>query len=72
VRALDTNGKMFRTTAEGFLARIFQHEIDHVNGIVFLDHIHDNPEAFFKLAMDGKLEQLNYEDDVKSNPILWQ
>ena len=37
VKALDTNGKEFRVTAEGFLARIFQHEIDHLDGILFID-----------------------------------
>jgi len=26
------------TEAEGWLARIFQHEIDHVNGVLFTDH----------------------------------
>ena len=70
VKALDRNGKELRVTAEGFLARIFQHEIDHCNGILFIDHIKDNSEAFFQLQTDGKLEPLNY-DDVRKNPILW-
>lgn len=71
VKALDTNGKEFRVTAEGFLARILQHEIDHTNGIVFVDHIRDNPEAFFLLNSDGSLEQLDYAKMIKSNPALW-
>lgn len=71
VKALDINGKEFRLTAEGFLARVFQHEIDHTNGIVFIDHIKDNPEAFFKLKDDGHLEQLDYEKDIRTNRILW-
>lgn len=71
VKALDMNGKEFRVTAEGFLARIFQHEIDHCSGIVFIDNIKDNPQAFFKLGADGKLEPLAYEKDVRNNPILW-
>lgn len=70
VKALDMQGKQFRVTAEGFLARIFQHEIDHCNGLVFIDHIKDDPEAFFKLGEDGKLEPLDYKD-VEKNPILW-
>ncbi len=72
VKALDENGKPFRVTAEGFLARIFQHEIDHTNGIVFVDHIRDDPEAFFRLDEDGKLEKLDYEQDIKSNSLLWE
>lgn len=71
VKALDENGKEFRVTAEGFLARIFQHEIDHTNGIVFIDHIRDNPEAFYRLQVDGKLEQLDYDQDIKDNSVLW-
>lgn len=70
VKALSPAGKVFRVTAEGFLARIFQHEIDHNNGIVFIDHIKDDPEAFFQLKDDGQLEQLKYED-VRADSILW-
>lgn len=72
VRALDENGEEFRVSAEGFLARIFQHEIDHTNGMVFIDRIKDTPGAFFRLLPDGKLEQLDYEKDIKDNRILWQ
>lgn len=71
VKALDEHGKPFRVTVEGFLARVFQHEIDHTKGIVYVDHIKDNPEAFFRLNDEGKLEPLNYEKDIKTNHILW-
>lgn len=71
VKALDLSGKPFRITAEGFLARIMQHEIDHTNGIVFIDHIKDNPEAFFRLATSGEIEQLNYSKEVSGNSDLW-
>ena len=71
VKALDIDGKEFRVTAQGFLARIFQHEIDHTNGIVFIDHIRDDPDAFFHLQDDGKLVPLDYVSDIKDNPILW-
>ena len=49
VKALDLNGKDFRVSTEGFLARIFQHEINHCDGLVFIDHIKDQPEAFYEL-----------------------
>ena len=39
--ALDKDGKPFKIKASGFLARIIQHEIDHLNGIVFLDRVSD-------------------------------
>jgi len=72
VKALDLEGREFRVTAEGFLARIFQHEIDHTNGIVFIDHIRDDPDAFFHLDADGKLVPLDYDTDIKDNSVLWQ
>jgi peptide deformylase len=72
IKALDLDGKEFRVTAEGFLARIFQHEIDHTNGMVFIDHIKDNPQAFYHLREDdGKLEALDYDKDIKNNTGLW-
>lgn len=37
VEALDPAGEPLRLEAEGFLARILQHEIDHLDGILFLD-----------------------------------
>ncbi len=39
VRYLDVNGKQQEQTFEGLLATCIQHEIDHINGIVFVDHI---------------------------------
>lgn len=71
VKALDQNGQEVRLKAEGFLARVFQHEIDHTNGIVFIDHIKDETEAFFTLNGSGELEPLDYEADVKDSTILW-
>ncbi len=71
VKALDLNGEEIRLTAEGFLARVFQHEIDHTNGIVFIDHIKDDPQAFFILTDEGKLESKDYEQDIKDNTDLW-
>lgn len=71
IKALDINGQTLRLSAEGFLARVFQHEIDHTKGLVFIDHIKDKPEAFFRLQADGHLEPLNYQKDIKDNPVLW-
>jgi peptide deformylase len=71
VKAIGLDGKEFRVTAEGFLARIFQHEIDHTNGVVFIDHIRENPEAFFTLKEDGGLDPLDYDKAVKNNNDLW-
>lgn len=72
IKALDQNGKQIRLTAEGFMARIFQHEIDHTNGIVFIDHIKDEQSAFFVLDEDGHLKELDYDKDIKNNSELWE
>ena len=71
VKALDINGNEVRFKADGFLARIIQHEIDHVNGIVFIDHIRNKKDAFYKLDQKGELQPLDYEKDIKKNSILW-
>lgn len=39
VKALDYNGNEFTMTGEGLLARAFCHEIDHLDGILFLDKV---------------------------------
>lgn len=41
VEALDTHGKPFKLSARGMLARVIQHEQDHLDGIVFLDKVTD-------------------------------
>lgn len=71
IKALDLTGKEVRFSADGFLARVFQHEIDHTNGKVFIDHIKDSPLAFYELNDEGNLQQLDYETDVKNNATLW-
>ena len=37
VKGLNRRGQPMRIKARGWLARIFQHEIDHLNGVVFTD-----------------------------------
>ena len=39
VRALDVEGKPFEMRGERLLARAFCHEIDHLNGILFINHL---------------------------------
>ena len=69
IKALDENGREFRIKAEGFLARIIQHEIDHTNGIVLIDHI-KGQDKFYHLGTEGKLEKVAL-DEVEAADILW-
>ena len=71
VKAVDVQGNEVRFKAEGFLARVIQHEIDHTMGIVFIDHIKDQTEAFYTLDEKGELQPLDYDLHVKNNSILW-
>jgi peptide deformylase len=71
VKAINTEGQEVRFKADGFLARVIQHEIDHTNGIVFIDHIKDAPKAFYTLDDKGELEPLDYDTHIKDNSILW-
>ena len=41
IRAQNEKGKKFKIKEEGLLARIFQHETDHLNGILFIDRLHE-------------------------------
>jgi len=49
VKGRDAQGRNVRIRAEGLLARVFQHEIDHCDGILFIDHI-DDPEKLWPVT----------------------
>ena len=53
MRALDPEGKELRLEAEGLQARVIQHEIDHLDGILILDRI---PRELRKQAMRAMRE----------------
>lgn len=71
VKALSIDGDEIRFKAEGFLARVIQHEVDHTNGVVFIDHIRDDKTAFYMLDDQGELQSLDYEEHIKDNDSLW-
>jgi peptide deformylase len=45
IRAYDEQGRVFERGAGGLLAHIFQHEIDHLNGVLFIDKAKDLEEV---------------------------
>ena len=60
VRYLDLDGKQHEIAADGLLATCIQHEIDHLNGVLFIDHISKLKrdrviKKFTKAAKLGKL-----------------
>ena len=60
VKGQDLNGKEIRIKAYDFLARIFQHEIDHLNGVLFIDHIQD-PTKLRRLVQDPETQEWREE-----------
>lgn len=56
----DQQGIEQKLIADDFVARIFQHEYDHLNGLVYLDRVEDNKdiisESEFQKLMESKLE----------------
>jgi peptide deformylase len=67
IRAIDITGHEIRLKSPNpFIARILQHEIDHTNGICFVDHIAGQKDAFSMLTDTGELEPYPYEKVVKS------
>jgi len=58
VKGQDVRGKSMRINAEGWFARILQHEIDHLNGILFTDRL-DRPEDLRELPPAEDLQQEN-------------
>lgn len=69
VRAMDLDGKLIRFKADGFLARVIQHEIDHTNGIVFIDHIQYEKKAFYTLDEKGELQPLDYDKHITNSNL---
>lgn len=71
IKAITENGEEVRLKATGFLARTLLHEIDHLDGVLFIDHIKDQTDAFYKLNDKGDLEPLDYDKYIKNNKDLF-
>jgi len=72
VKAKTEDGKEVRIKATGELARTLLHEIDHLNGVLFIDHIRGKKDAFYKMDSKGELLPVeDYEKEIKNNDKLW-
>jgi peptide deformylase len=65
VRALDRSGNTITIRAKGWAARLLQHEIDHLNGQLFIEHLPD-PTKAHKVARD---QMSSY--NKKANRLTW-
>jgi len=61
VKGQDVRGKHIRIPAEGWFARILQHEIDHLDGILFLDRL-DRPEDLHEVTEEEAEEKATVKE----------
>lgn len=66
VQALNENGKPFTLEADGLLARIIQHEYDHLEGIVYIDRGDPNFAAEVTEKMKKRLERAAKKEAEKA------
>lgn len=72
IKAKLEDGTEVRIKATDELARTLLHEIDHLDGVLFIDHIRDEEDAFYEMNDKGDLVPVqDYESEIRDNPKLW-
>jgi peptide deformylase len=74
VKYMDADGKQHEIEADGLLATCLQHEIDHTNGVLFIDHISKLKrdmvmKKFKKAAKRGDTTRSAYKEDTPEHQI---
>lgn len=68
VKAQDLTGAFFEFECGGLLARCIQHEVDHLNGLTFIDRLSDEVRASVSgdlAALERRGKKFNYQRDIK-------
>lgn len=72
IKAILEDGTEVRIKAEDELARVLLHEIDHLDGILFIDHARYDEKAFYEMNDKGDLDPIkDYEKEIKNNKDLF-
>ncbi len=71
IKALLEDGHEVRIKATGYLARTLLHEIEHLDGILFIDHIRNDRNAFYRINDHGDLVSIDYDSEIKDNKTLF-
>ncbi len=71
IKAKLIDGTEVRLKVTDTLARTILHEIDHLNGVLFIDHIKDKKDAWFELDDKGEIVPIDYDTRVKNNKDLF-
>jgi peptide deformylase len=66
-KGLDRHGKEQRIRATELLAQAVEHEIDHTNGILYIDHL-DSPDHLIRLEPDEHIAEAVIEDEEQDDP----
>lgn len=71
VKAKLEDGSEVRIKATDELARTLLHEIDHLDGVLFIDRIKDEKDAFYEMNDKGDLMPVDYDKEIKNNKKLF-
>jgi peptide deformylase len=65
-KGLDRHGKELRVRATELLAQAVEHEIDHTNGILYIDHL-DSPDHLIRLEPDEHIAEAVIEEEEQDD-----
>ena len=68
VKAMGLDGKTYRLNAEDLLAQALEHEIDHLNGILYIDHL-ANHESLWKISEHAEEDDEFEEEDDEAEEL---
>ncbi len=72
IKAMLEDGTEVRIKATDELARTLFHEIDHLDGVLFIDHIRGKKDAFYRMDDKGELVPItDYDKEIADNKELW-
>jgi peptide deformylase len=57
VKGLDRRGREVRLKGEGLLAQAFEHEIDHLNGVLYIDYL-EGMDKLFKVGAEAETPEI--------------
>lgn len=70
VRGLDRHGRKFRMRFDGWDARIFQHEIDHLNGVLYIDKLTSPENIWTEEEFEAMREERQKSHDQEHDPVV--
>ena len=65
-KAMGLDGKIYRVNADELLAQALEHEIDHLNGILYIDHLVDH-ESLYKITYEHDYEDEEHDEDEEAD-----